>query len=41
MEEFSHTFNRKANEIKNKQKRVEVNYKRNALKNQIKMKERK
>ena len=38
MEEFSQTFSRKANEIKKKQKRVEVNYKRNSLKNQIKMK---
>lgn len=41
MEEFSTIFKKQPNQIKNKQKRVEVHYKRNVLKNQIQMKERK
>ncbi len=41
MEEFSTAFKKQPNEIKNKQKRVEVHYKRNVMKNQIQMKERK
>lgn len=41
MEEFSTAFKKQPNEIKNKEKRIEVNFKRRAIKNQIKMKERK
>lgn len=41
MEEFSTAFKKQPNEIKNKQKRQEVHYKRNVMKNQIQMKERK
>lgn len=41
MQEFATTFKKQPNEIKNKQKRVEVHYKRNVMKNQIQMKERK
>ncbi len=41
MEEFASTFKKEPNEIKNKQKRQEVHYKRSVMKNQIQMKERK
>jgi hypothetical protein len=41
MQEFATAFKKQPNEIKNKQKRVEVHYKRNVMKNQIQMKERK
>jgi hypothetical protein len=37
-EEFTVTYKKQPNEIKNKQKRVEVHYTRNAVKNQLKMK---
>ena len=41
IQEFHLTYKKQPNEIKNKQKRVEVHYKRNVIKNQLKMKERK
>lgn len=39
--EFHSAYKKQPNQIKNKIKRVEVNYKRTVIKNQIKMKEKK